>query len=63
VEDLGQVRADHDDRHAALREVIDQAVDVGLGADVDAAGRFVEDQEAGVRVEPFAQHDLLLVAA
>ena len=38
-------------------------VDLGLGADVDAARRLVEDQHARVHGQPLAEHDLLLVAA
>ena len=47
----------------SLDEVVDQAVDLDLGADVDAAGRLVEDEDARLRLEPFREHDLLLVAA
>ena len=39
------------------------AVDLGLGADVDAAGRLVEDEHPGAHRQPLAEHDLLLVAA
>src|SRR6202020_2237868 len=35
----------------------------GLGADVDTAGRLIEDQELGIVGEPLAEHDLLLIAA
>ena len=38
-------------------------VDLGLGADVDAARRLVEDQHLRLHREPLAEHDLLLVAA
>ena len=41
----------------------DDPVDLDLGADVDAAGRLVEDQEPRLRRQPLRQHDLLLVAA
>ena len=44
-------------------ELIDHLVDLGLRADVDAAGRLVEDQHAGSGVQPLAEDDLLLVAA
>ena len=35
----------------------------GLGADVDALGRLVEDDDAGLGGEPLGDHHLLLVAA
>ena len=41
----------------------EQPVDLRLGADVDADGRLVEDEELGAVVQPFADDDLLLVAA
>ena len=44
-------------------ELEDQPLDLGLGADVDAAGRLVEDQDLRVRREPAGQDHLLLVAA
>ena len=42
---------------------VDDRVDLVLGADVDAAGRLVEDQHVRIGEDPLAQHDLLLVAA
>ena len=63
AQDLRQLARDHQDRQALLRELAHQAVDLGLGADVDAAGRLVQDQDARLGREPFAEHHLLLVAA
>ena len=45
------------------RQIVDDLVDFALGAHVDAAGRFIHNQNVGVRVEPLAHDDLLLVAA
>ena len=45
------------------RELAHQAMDLGLGADVDAARRLVEDEQLRIVGEPLAEHDLLLVAA
>ena len=42
---------------------VDDLVDVGAGADVDALGRLVQDDEVGVGLHPLGDHDLLLVAA
>ena len=44
---LAGIVADQDDRHALGRQLRNDAVDLGLGADVDAARRLVEDQEPG----------------
>jgi hypothetical protein len=63
MQHLGHFRADHDHGVALRRQVADQVVDLGLGADVDAARRFVHDQHLGVHRQPFADDDLLLVAA
>ena len=41
----------------------DDPVDLDLGADVDPAGRLVEDQHARLGRQPLGEHDLLLVAA
>ena len=41
----------------------EQPVDLRLGADIDADGRLVEDEQLGAVVQPFADDDLLLVAA
>ena len=38
-------------------------MNLGLGADVDAAGRLVHDQDHRTGGEPFAEHHLLLVAS
>src|SRR5579875_1143200 len=38
-------------------------VDAVLGADIDADGGAVQDQQAGPGCQPFGQHDTLLVAA
>ena len=38
-------------------------VDLGLGADVDAAGGLVQDQDVGHRQQPAGDQHLLLVAA
>src|SRR6201994_2783635 len=38
-------------------------MDLGLGADVDAARRLVEDPELRIVGEPLAEHNLLLIAA
>ena len=46
-----------------LGEVADDPVDLGLGRDVDAARRLVEQQHPALAQQPAREHDLLLVAA
>ncbi len=43
--------------------LVDECVDLELGADVDAARRSVEDEDVCVRVEPLGQNDLSSAAA
>ena len=60
----GNLGADDDDRQAFLaRQLEDQVVDLALGADIDAARRLVEQQHARPCGQPFADDDLLLIAA
>ena len=63
AEQLGHLGGDHQDGDAGGGELLDQAVDLELGADVDAAGRLVQDQDARLAGEPAGEHHLLLVAA
>ena len=66
VTDTDQLRhfgRDHHDSLALLGKLQDQLIDLVLGADVDAAGRLVEEQDLRLRQQPAAKNDLLLVAA
>ena len=63
AQQFGQFRGNQDDGHALAGEIGDHRVDVGLGLDVDALGRLVEDEHARLGRQPFGKHDLLLVAA
>ena len=63
VVDLGKIGGDQDDAGAGLEQAGEDFVDLDLGADIDADRRLVEDEELGAMVEPFADDDLLLVAA
>src|SRR5688572_26615419 len=60
-EDLLQLGGDEHDRHALAGELGDQLLDLGLGADVDAAGGLVEDQHLRLRDQPPGEQHLLLV--
>ena len=50
-------------RIPALRELVHELVDLVLGADVDAAGRVVQDEDPRLGHQPLGDDDLLLVAA
>ena len=63
LDDLLELRRDHQDAEALVGELADQRLDLGLGADVDAARRLVEDQELRIGAEPAGEQHLLLVAA
>ena len=63
LDDLLQLRGDEHDRQPRLGEIADQALDLGLRADVDAAGRIVEQQHPRLEAQDARQQDLLLVAA
>ena len=63
ADQFGHLGRDQDDADAACRELVDQPVDLRLGADVDAARRLVEDEQHRLPRQPARQHDLLLVAA
>jgi hypothetical protein len=60
---LGEFGRDHDHRLPLLRQVVEDAVDLLLRADVDAAGRLVEDEDVAVLQQPLGDDDLLLIAA
>ena len=62
-EHLLELGRDEDDGEALLGQLGDLALDVGLRADVDAAGRLVEHDQLGRGREPAGQQHLLLVAA
>ena len=63
ADDLRQFGADDQHRRAVLREFVDDAVDLRLGADIDAARRFVQDQHLRLGLQQARQQHLLLVAA
>ena len=63
LDDLLEVRRDQNDRHAFVAEAADGLENLLLGAEVDAAGRLVEEEDAWLPVQPLADDELLLVAA
>src|SRR5439155_642183 len=63
LEMLVHLGRQHHDRDAGACDIDQHLVDVALGAEVDAAGRIVEEEDGRMRREPACGHDLLLIAA
>ena len=63
ADQLGQLGRDDDDADAVAGQIAEDAVDLGLGADIDAAGRLIEKDDARVDRQHLGDGDLLLVAA
>ena len=61
--DLRQIGRDQDDAGALRQQCTEQPVNLGLGADIDTDRRLVEDEQLGTVRQPFADDDLLLIAA
>src|SRR5579872_4313128 len=59
---LGKLGRDDEHRFASSRKLAHKGNDLGLRADIDARGRLVEDEDIRLGVEPFGEHDLLLIA-
>src|SRR5476649_3011984 len=53
-----QLGGNHNHRHAFAGEKRDQAINLGLGADVDATGGLIENQQARVGHQPARQQGL-----
>ena len=60
---LERVGRGEEDGGAGAGDLAQPAVDLGLGADVDAARRVVEQQQLGIGGQPAGDQRLLLVAA
>src|SRR3954471_18131568 len=61
--DLIEFGRDEQHGHPVGGQIADQFLDLSLGADIDAAGRLVEDEQRGLSDQPAGQQHLLLVAA
>lgn len=62
LDQLLDVGGDQQDGEPFAGEFVDQALHLGLGADVDAPGGLVEQQHLGFQAEPAGEQHLLLVA-
>ncbi len=60
---LGELGGDYDDAVPVGGKVFDQMIDFGFGADVDAAGRLIEKENARAGRQPPCNDRLLLIAA
>ena len=63
AEHLVEIGTDDDHRHAMAGEIGDDVVDRGARADVDAAGRLVENDDFRLAQNALGDDDFLLVAA
>ena len=63
MQHLRHLGADDDHRIALRGQLPQQFVDLGFAAHVDTARGFVHDQHIGMHRQPFADDDLLLIAA
>ena len=63
ADDFFHLAGREQDGNALAGQLIHQFIDFFLRADIDAAGRLIEQQQLRLEAEPFAEHDLLLIAA
>ena len=63
AQNFRQLGGNHHDRHPLPGEFGDQPVDLRLGADIDAARRLVENENARLGHQPPRDQHLLLIAA
>ena len=63
AEDFFDLAGDDDDGVAGGGEAADEGVDLGAGADIDTAGRLIEQQHSRAVHEPAGEEDLLLVSS
>src|SRR5277367_4385044 len=60
---FGHVAGDEENRGALAGDLPDEFVQVGLRLDVDADRRLVDDEDLGLRRQPFGDRNLLLISA
>ena len=63
IDNLRQLRGNHDDGLSLARKLGNEMVNFLLGADVNAARRFIENQHVHIAREPLCQNNFLLIAA
>ena len=60
---FGHLRGDHNNGLSLVGQIQNELIDLILGANVDTAGRLVQQQHLRLSQQPAADNDLLLVAA
>ena len=63
VQKLWELGTDQQDGRTGAAQFFDHAIDVLLGAHVDATRGIVEEENIGMELEPARQQHLLLIAA
>ena len=63
AEYLFELRGNHQDRGSRFSQLVHQAVNFLPGADVDAPGRLIEQEDARLTEEPLRQDRFLLISA
>ena len=63
VEQLSTLRGGHNDSLACLCLITHDFIDFCLGADINAAGRFVHQKDSRIRQQTLGNNNLLLIAA
>ena len=62
ADQLGELARHDENRLAGEGEAVDQLIDLGLAADVDAAGWLIEEEDVHVVLEQSGEGNLLLVS-
>src|SRR5262245_46493464 len=62
-EDFGEVGRNQNDRRSAIGQFDEQTVNFGFGADIDAAGRLIDEQDTRLDEQPFGEQHFLLIPA
>ena len=60
---LGKVGTDEDDRFPGGCEITHDSIDFSFADDINAASRFIEDQDRCIVAQKPAERDLLLISA
>ena len=63
AQNLGHFRSNHDNCSAIFCQLIDEAINLILRANVDTSRRFIEEDDIGFFAEPSSDQNFLLVTA